>query len=276
MAAISKVVYGNQTILDISQDSVSADTLLSGKTAHGSDGELVTGILSLIDNWDIHFSKKGLPSSIPSGGGVWVDDVNGVEMQLSDTYCSISNNRLVVSGQANLEFSVSKTSMIAKIRCKIPSTFTPRSYSWWWSASCILGCDQPRSAKDWGLVLDSSGNVGIGSVTSSEAIITDELKNILDDTEHELLLFMDYVLTDQAQNTVRNMIMLDGRIILVNSEVYSKGSDEITKLGVFWNAYNASSGIIGEISDIAIKYIPFDSDLFDASTSAPVYEEEEF
>lgn len=43
MAAISKVVYGNQTIMDISQDTVTAATLLSGETAHGSDGEAITG-----------------------------------------------------------------------------------------------------------------------------------------------------------------------------------------------------------------------------------------
>lgn len=41
--AISKVIYGNQTLLDISQDTVAADKLLSGYTAHGSDGEAING-----------------------------------------------------------------------------------------------------------------------------------------------------------------------------------------------------------------------------------------
>ena len=40
---ISKVIYGNQTIMDISGDSVTAATLLSGETAHGSDGEAIIG-----------------------------------------------------------------------------------------------------------------------------------------------------------------------------------------------------------------------------------------
>lgn len=43
MAKVSKVVFGNETIMDISQDTVDASHLLSGYTAHGSDGELVTG-----------------------------------------------------------------------------------------------------------------------------------------------------------------------------------------------------------------------------------------
>lgn len=41
--AISKVIYGNQTLLDISQDTVTAEKLLSGYTAHGSDGVLING-----------------------------------------------------------------------------------------------------------------------------------------------------------------------------------------------------------------------------------------
>ena len=40
---ISKVVYGGTTLVDLTSDTVSADKLLSGFTAHGKDGELVTG-----------------------------------------------------------------------------------------------------------------------------------------------------------------------------------------------------------------------------------------
>ena len=40
---VSKVVYGNETLMDISGDSVTAATLLSGETAHGADGEAITG-----------------------------------------------------------------------------------------------------------------------------------------------------------------------------------------------------------------------------------------
>ena len=44
MAMVSKVVLGNGTVvMDISQDTVAADKLLTGYTAHGSDGEAITG-----------------------------------------------------------------------------------------------------------------------------------------------------------------------------------------------------------------------------------------
>lgn len=43
MAKISKVIYGGEILIDLTGDSVSADKLLKGTTAHGADGELVTG-----------------------------------------------------------------------------------------------------------------------------------------------------------------------------------------------------------------------------------------
>lgn len=41
--AISKVVYGGDTLIDLTADSVTKDKLLKGITAHGADGEPITG-----------------------------------------------------------------------------------------------------------------------------------------------------------------------------------------------------------------------------------------
>lgn len=43
MSKPNKVIFGNTVVMDISQDTVTADKLLSGYTAHGRDGEAVTG-----------------------------------------------------------------------------------------------------------------------------------------------------------------------------------------------------------------------------------------
>lgn len=43
--SVSKVVYGDTTLIDISNDTVTADKLLSGYTSHGADGEQITGEL---------------------------------------------------------------------------------------------------------------------------------------------------------------------------------------------------------------------------------------
>ena len=41
--AISKVVYGSNTLIDLTADTVTADKILSGYTAHGANGEGITG-----------------------------------------------------------------------------------------------------------------------------------------------------------------------------------------------------------------------------------------
>lgn len=46
MAKISKVIFGGQTLIDLTQDTVTKDSLLVGSTAHGPDGELIEGACS--------------------------------------------------------------------------------------------------------------------------------------------------------------------------------------------------------------------------------------
>ena len=41
--AISKVVYGGNTLMDLTADTVTKDKILKGYTAHGADGEPITG-----------------------------------------------------------------------------------------------------------------------------------------------------------------------------------------------------------------------------------------
>lgn len=40
---VSKVIYGNQTLIDLTADTVEANKLLTGYTAHGADGAPITG-----------------------------------------------------------------------------------------------------------------------------------------------------------------------------------------------------------------------------------------
>lgn len=41
--AISKVVYGGNTLIDLTADTITAEKLLVGATAHGADGEKING-----------------------------------------------------------------------------------------------------------------------------------------------------------------------------------------------------------------------------------------
>lgn len=46
--AYSKVVYGGRTLIDLTADTVLAEHLIAGYTAHGADGEKITGT----NDWD--------------------------------------------------------------------------------------------------------------------------------------------------------------------------------------------------------------------------------
>lgn len=41
--AISKVIYGGQTLIDLTADTITKEKVLKGYTAHGADGEPITG-----------------------------------------------------------------------------------------------------------------------------------------------------------------------------------------------------------------------------------------
>lgn len=45
--AVSKVEFGGGTLIDLTADTVTAETLMSGYTAHGANGEKVEGTLEV-------------------------------------------------------------------------------------------------------------------------------------------------------------------------------------------------------------------------------------
>ena len=51
--AINKVVLGDETLIDLTSDTVTADSLLEGATAHNKAGELITGTLTTTGNTPI-------------------------------------------------------------------------------------------------------------------------------------------------------------------------------------------------------------------------------
>lgn len=41
----NKIIYGGKVLLDLTNDTVSADTLIEGITAHDKSGQIITGNL---------------------------------------------------------------------------------------------------------------------------------------------------------------------------------------------------------------------------------------
>lgn len=46
--AVNKVVYGKKTIIDLTEDTVTPETLLEGVTAHNAAGEKIVGVMPAI------------------------------------------------------------------------------------------------------------------------------------------------------------------------------------------------------------------------------------
>lgn len=66
---VNKVVAGNRTLIDISGDSVAADKLLNGYTAHDGSGAQVTGSVAFST---IHTSSSAPTSAQGADGDIWL------------------------------------------------------------------------------------------------------------------------------------------------------------------------------------------------------------
>lgn len=49
MSKVNKVIYGNQVLIDLTQDTVTPETLASGVTAHSADGSTIVGLLNIVE-----------------------------------------------------------------------------------------------------------------------------------------------------------------------------------------------------------------------------------
>lgn len=68
--AVSKVTLSSgRTLVDLTSDTVDAAHLAAGYTAHGADGEAVSGSLSFVT---YHTSTSAPTSSQGSDGDIWL------------------------------------------------------------------------------------------------------------------------------------------------------------------------------------------------------------
>lgn len=68
----SKIVYAGDTLLDLTEDTVTPETLLKGKTAHNAVGELITGVYEPMN------IKQYTGTLLASG---WAADAHGYQAQ---------------------------------------------------------------------------------------------------------------------------------------------------------------------------------------------------
>ena len=93
---VNKVILGNETLIDLTGDTVSANNLLSGATAHDSRGEQIQGEVSvptdLDDLSDVSLSSPALGDSLFHDGTEWVNKNLMVEVTKAEYDALVANN----------------------------------------------------------------------------------------------------------------------------------------------------------------------------------------
>lgn len=86
--AISKVIFGNDTLIDISNDTVVAGALLSNYSAHGANGESISGSIAIAAAST--YTPSSATQTIPSG--IYLDGIQTIE----PIPITVDNHRLIV------------------------------------------------------------------------------------------------------------------------------------------------------------------------------------
>jgi hypothetical protein len=65
---VNKVQFGNQTLIDLTSDTVTADKLMQGYTAHDRTGQIITG--AVLDGNSLEYGLTDGTSSLAGVGKV--------------------------------------------------------------------------------------------------------------------------------------------------------------------------------------------------------------
>ncbi len=102
--AANKIIYGNTVLIDLTQDTVTPQSLLGGVTAHAKDGSIITGSFKGIQDPYITDFHNGYVTS----GGKWKYVIDGT--YYNDIY-KIRKNRtyFLATGSGNYRLNMMMT-----------------------------------------------------------------------------------------------------------------------------------------------------------------------
>ena len=177
---------------------------------------------------------------------------------LSGSYTTTSQGINFTGGYATTG-NISSARGTWEIYCKVNSTFTPRSSSNWYECSCIMGCELSERQQDFGIIINSTGYVGIGYSMSS--ISASSIK-INDGQFHHL------VITTTSSDL---KLYIDG--ILVKIVTYSMTGTSPTQYGIFWNKMAANTAVRGTFTLFRYYSTVLTTDQIRRNYMSAIYEE---
>ena len=87
----NKIVYGNQVLIDLTNDTVNASNLLSGIVAHAADGSTITGTMETTYHITLHQSQYDqLTTEQKNLTNTWyyIDDATNASVAINDNVIS--------------------------------------------------------------------------------------------------------------------------------------------------------------------------------------------
>lgn len=66
---VNKVIFGDRTVIDLTGDTVSADKLLAGATAHTASGEQIEGRISFVE---VYSGTQAPSDSLGNNGDIFL------------------------------------------------------------------------------------------------------------------------------------------------------------------------------------------------------------
>lgn len=195
---------------------------IGGGSGSGSDVTFTPGVI---------FDETGISST----GWTATDGATAMEIS-GGTYNPTAGQYVQTdaSHQTELKFAIPGSYYMFGVRFEVDPTFTPKNTGAWYDASCIIGQELGGEQKDFGIIINKDGYISLGWANSS---ITPTAISALDGQIHECFVV--------AEET-KIKLFVDG--VMAVSETKIMQQNEMTKLGVFYNAssyYN--SHVYGKI-----------------------------